>query len=309
MKTINKTFFDTDTVENFTQSIKNTESQPHMGSIRSLTINYLQMKTFTYLLLACLVLPLSIFAQKSNRIIIDGKIENEQNDVEGIAIYNENSGLGTITNTEGGFQIEAQEGDMLLFSALQYQKFRVIVDMGIIKERKLNIYMNEVVRELEEITVTPYDLTGNVRVDVARIKVQVPELDENLFTPMAFEAFEFKADLASPVVNEAVPEPDFQHGIDMANVFRKIFLNRQNAQQRMPTSMEDEMKKIYGNEFFQKNLNIPKEDMGSFIAYCETQGLTDQLIQNNNQIELLDFLMLKCKTFNVEKHLEKEEKN
>lgn len=267
------------------------------------------MKTFKYILLVVLVFPWTLLAQKSNRVIIDGKIENKENDVEGISIYNENSGLGTITNAEGIFQVEAQEGDVLLFSALQYQKFRVIIDMGVIKERKLNIYMNEVIRELEEVTVTPYDLTGNVRVDVARIKVQVPELDEELFTPMAFEAFEFKADVASPVVNEAVPEPDFQHGIDMANVFRKIFLNRQNAQQRMPTSMEDEMKKIYGNEFFQKNLNIPKEDMGSFIAYCETQGLTEQLIQNNNQIELLDFLMLKCKTFNAEKHLGKEKKN
>lgn len=267
------------------------------------------MKTFKYILLIALVFPWMLLAQKSNRIIIDGKIENKENDVEGISIYNENSGLGTITNAEGSFQIEAQEGDILLFSALQYQKFRVIVDMGVIKERKLNVYMNEVVRELEEITVTPYDLTGNVRVDVARIKVQVPELDDKLFTPMAFEAFEFKADVASPVVNEAVPEPDFQYGIDMANIFRKIFLNRQDARKQKPTLMENEMKKIYGNEFFQKNLNIPENEIGSFIAYCESQGLNDQLIQKNNQIELLDFLVTRCKSFNAEKHPETEQKN
>lgn len=268
------------------------------------------MKTFNkHFFWISLLLPLLLFSQKSNRVIIDGKIENQQNDVEGIAIYNENSGLGTITNAEGVFQIEAQEGDVLLFSALQYQKFRVIVDMGVIKERKLNVYMNEVVQELEEITVTPYDLTGNVRVDVARMKVQVPELDENLFTPMAFEAFEFKADLASPVVNEAVPEPDYQHGIDMANIFRKIFLTRQNAQKTPPALMESEVKKIYGNEFFQKNLQIPENEIGAFVAYCETQGLDSQLIKKNNEIELLDFLITKCKSYNQAQHPVEAEKN
>lgn len=262
------------------------------------------MKTKNLTLLIFLLFAIGMSAQKSNRKLISGKVSNESNEVEGISIYNEVSGLGTITNEEGAFQIEVQEGDVLLFSALQFQKFRVIVDRGIMKSLEMNVYMNEVITALEEVTVTPYDLTGNVRVDVARVKVHIPKIEEDLASQKTYESFEFKADYLSPVVNEAVSEPDFRNGINMVNVFRKIFLTRQADPNATKLSMTDEMKKLYGNEFFQNNLNIPEEEIINFVSYCETQGLNDDLIKNNNQLELLNFLVVRCAAFKAENHTE-----
>jgi hypothetical protein len=64
------------------------------------------------------------------------------------------------------------------------------------------------------------------------------------------------------------------------------------------------MKKLYGNDFFQNNLNIPEDELINFVSYCESQGLNDELIKNNNQLELLEFLVVRCAAFKAENHSE-----
>lgn len=259
-----------------------------------------------HILLIALFFSFSMLGQKSNRTLISGSVENKENEVEGISIYNESSGLGAITNEEGKFTIDVQEGDILLFSAIQFQKFKVVIDMGIIKEKKMRVFMNEVVTVLDEVVVRPYDLTGNVRVDVARIKVQLPVMDPKIMNEKSFEAFDFKPDFLSPVVNEAADVPNYSNGIDMANIFRTVFLKRKDDKRNQPKTIDTEIRKIYSNEFFQQNLNIPEEEITPFISYCENQGLTYDLIEDKNQLKLIDFLLVKCASYKAENHPEKK---
>ncbi|MDZ4149131.1 MAG: carboxypeptidase-like regulatory domain-containing protein [Flavobacteriaceae bacterium] len=263
------------------------------------------MKSLT--LLFALFFSLSMLGQKSNRVLISGSVENKENEVEGISIFNESSSLGTITNEEGKFTIDVQEDDVLLFSAIQFQKFKVVIDKGVIKEKKLRVFMNEIVTVLEEVIVRPYDLTGNVRVDVARIKVQLPEMDSKILSEKTYESFDFKPDFLSPVVNIAADVPNYSNGIDMANIFRTVFLKRKEDKRNQPKTLDTEIRKIYSNEFFQQNLDIPEEEITPFISYCENQGLTYDLIEDKNQLKLIDFLLVKCANYKVEMHAEKKD--
>jgi len=263
------------------------------------------MKPLT--LLIALFFSLFVLGQKSNRVLIAGNVENKENEVEGISIFNESSGLGAITNEEGKFTIDVQENDILLFSAVQFQKFKVVIDRGIIKEKKMRVFMNEVVTILEEVIVRPYDLTGNVRVDVARIKVQLPKIDPNKASEKTYVAFDFKPDFLSPVVNTATDVPNYSNGIDMANIFRMVFLKRKDDKKNQPKTIDTEIRKIYSNEFFQQNLDIPEEEITPFISYCENQGLTYDLIEDKNQLKLIDFLLVKCANYKAEIHTEKKD--
>ncbi len=263
------------------------------------------MKSLT--LLFALFFSLSMLGQKSNRVLISGSVENKENEVEGISIFNESSSLGTITNEEGKFTIDVQEDDVLLFSAVQFQKFKVVIDKGVIKEKKLRVFMNEIVTVLEEVIVRPYDLTGNVRVDVARIKVQLPEMDSKILSEKTYESFDFKPDFLSPVVNIAADVPNYSNGTDMANIFRTVFLKRKEDKRNQPKTLDTEIRKIYSNEFFQQNLDIPEEEITPFISYCENQGLTYDLIEDKNQLKLIDFLLVKCANYKVEMHAEKKD--
>src|SRR5690606_7599586 len=106
------------------------------------------------------------------RVNVAGNIEiPEGDDPQGISIFNLNSGRGTVSNASGQFNIGVALNDSISVTSLQFQPFTIVVDKGIIDTRQLNIRLNEVLNLLPEVVVRPYDLTGNITVDLNRLPV------------------------------------------------------------------------------------------------------------------------------------------
>lgn len=119
-----------------------------------------------------------VLAQDIDRVKVQGKIHvPEGEDAEGISVYNSSSQKGTITDYDGSFEIEVAENDRLRIFALQYQPFTAVVDKGIIERKELNIYVNQAVTQLDEVIVSPYDLSGNIRADVEKIPTYYVDRD------------------------------------------------------------------------------------------------------------------------------------
>lgn len=157
-----------------------------------------------------LVAPFVFQAQDIDRINIQGSLTAPKGeDIEGVNIYNVSSQKGTISSVDGEFTIEVAENDRILLSALQFSTFTVIIDRGVIDNKRLGIYLNPVVNQLEEVIVRPYDLSGNVLVDVGRIKTAnvVPEWD------LSYESleysYEFSADQYTSVKGNKAEEAFF----------------------------------------------------------------------------------------------------
>src|SRR5690606_21585672 len=111
-----------------------------------------------------------LIAQDIDRVIVEGKIHvPKDEDAEGISVYNISSQQGTVTDAEGAFEIAIAENDRLQIFALQYKTFTVVMDEGVIKQQKLNIFVNPAITQLDEVVIRPYDLSGNVRADVEKI--------------------------------------------------------------------------------------------------------------------------------------------
>src|SRR5690606_36956690 len=118
------------------------------------------------LLLSILILfsGFLLCAQTGERVEIQGTVEMPPgDDQQGISIFNLNTNRGTVTNNSGEFQILAKIDDSLSVSSIQFQHFIIIIDEGVINSRHLRISVNEVINQLPEVIVSPYDLTGNVR--------------------------------------------------------------------------------------------------------------------------------------------------
>ena len=80
--------------------------------------------------------------------------------LESVHVINLNKVVGTITNKQGEFAIPATVNDTLYFSYLGFksQKVRVTNDMFRFQETK--IALTELAYALEEVIITPYQLTG-----------------------------------------------------------------------------------------------------------------------------------------------------
>ena len=90
------------------------------------------MKNIIYLLI--LFFPLShMLSQNIDRIEVEGRIIVNDNEIEGVTVYNESSNKGTITDEKGEFKIEVGLNDQIQVSALQFVPFSLTVDDEILK--------------------------------------------------------------------------------------------------------------------------------------------------------------------------------
>src|SRR5210317_804488 len=74
----------------------------------------------------------SVWSQTNQRIDISGIILSENQDIEGVTIFNTSSNQGTITNEEGEFNIKVSLNDRIEISALQFNQITLTVNEEVI---------------------------------------------------------------------------------------------------------------------------------------------------------------------------------
>lgn len=255
------------------------------------------------------------FSQQIERVKVDGIITAPLGeDLEAISIYNISSQKGTITNTEGEFSLEVGLNDRVLFSALQFQKFTVIVDEGILKTKLMKIYVNPAILQLDEVIVRPHDLSGNIKVDVSKIKTTAPiEFASISATDLAY-GFEFSDDKNSRVKNSALDKTSrmaTEH-IGTINLLglvgllgKTLFRNRDRSQKLSPIEQMQQgdasfaaLNQRFPKTYFTDLLQIPEEHIESFIYFSLDKGFTPDLLKENNELKLMDFLEKQSKRYN-----------
>tara|TARA_R110002072_G_scaffold124085_1_gene259489 strand:+ start:8759 stop:9589 length:831 start_codon:yes stop_codon:yes gene_type:complete len=266
------------------------------------------------LFLLLLLVPVLNVAQDIERVKVKGKITAPKSeDVEGVSVYNISSQQGTITTVTGTFEIEVAENDRLAISALQFATFTVIVDRGVIENKKLGIYLNPVVNQLEEVIVRPYDLSGNVIVDVAKIKTSNVATSLDLsYETLEFE-YEFSNDKYSSIKENKAEEAYYngqeQYGgnlIGMTALLVDLLIpKRKNRNFNIENSREESvilvnnLRQRFSDNYLYNTFQIEEENASHFIYFVEENGLNRELLKEENEILLLDLMMERSKEFKM----------
>ena len=258
------------------------------------------------LLTVILLLPLCLFSQDIERIIISGRVTAPMDeDIEGITIYNVSSQKGTVTSPEGLFKLLVAENDRISVTALQFSTFIVIVDKGVIDNNKMGIYLNPVVNQLEEVIVRPYDLLGNVTADVNKIKTAnvVPQWDLS-YESLEFE-FEFSADQYTSVSGNKAAEAYFngqqQNALDFVGLAGLLFPKKKKKTFREKNEDQNfivrSLRQRFSNSYLLSVFGIEEEHANEFIYYVEENGMQSSWLKEENEIRLLDFMHQKSKAY------------
>lgn len=258
------------------------------------------MKTF----FSCLFLFISVNLVAQDRVTVNGKITPPLGeDPEGISIINRTGKVATISNDTGNFTMQVAEGDTLHFRAIQYQDFSVIVDEGVVQNRQLNVFISESVTELPEVVVTPYDLTGNVQVDVSLIPVADRDLPAQSAAEINSYEYTFRPDSLVSPENAAMREAMIHSGADFANIFRNIFTSRRiTTEVGGSDDIDDQVLQLYDDEFFKEQLNIPEENIHEFIYFAEDNGLNPSMLEPENEMDLIEFLVAQSQKYKQRKN-------
>lgn len=256
-------------------------------------------------LLSCSVLSI---AQDLERIQVNGKIVVESGDIEGVTVFNASSNKGAITDFNGAFKIEVGINDRVEISALQFKKFTVIIDEGVIAEKKMTIFLVEQVNKLPEVVVSPYDLSGNIIVDIERVKTTNLPLDADDFS-LKVAAIDltpdYKSKAENPFVNGAEALKYNTNFVSIFNSFLKPLFDgknkneQHNSNQKAREQQEQRfnLRDMYSNYYMFKAFNIPEDKVNEFIAYVEDNGLDYNLLKEGREMEFIDVLVAQSTSF------------
>ncbi len=241
------------------------------------------------------------FSQVDDRTRIAGVVQVPPEDEKlGIGVFNITAARGTVTNTEGEFNISVAVNDTLRITSIQFQDFFVVIDKGVINSRQLKIMITEDGNPLPEVVVTPYDITGNVTVDVYRLPVtRLPDTLESVDVQNVYYEIDAGPDYQSPPRNIALENPArLAEGMDFARLFRELVTTTQSDQREKPdANIAAKVRAVYDDDFFRTYLNLKLENITDFIFYASDHGLNDKMLKTGNEIELIDFLIEQSKKY------------
>lgn len=132
------------------------------------------MKKILYILFACII-SISSFAQTRESFTIEGVVQDENNEtLPGATVYvKDRVGLGTATDLDGKFKINASYGDMLVFSFVGYKPVEYLV---VENKKNLVIKFAAASEELEEVVVVGMGSQRKISSVAAVTTVDVKEL-------------------------------------------------------------------------------------------------------------------------------------
>ncbi|MGO3182307.1 MAG: carboxypeptidase-like regulatory domain-containing protein [Aequorivita sp.] len=262
------------------------------------------------LLLLFLAVSPILLAQDIERTKVLGKIHVPQGeDAEGISVYNISAQKGTITDVNGSFEIDVTENDRLQVTALQYQSFTVQVDRGIIERKIMNIFLNPSVNQLEEVVVRPYDLSGNINVDVKKIPTYDVGNDWDLsYGAMEYD-YDFKPDdktaISGNAAEEALHDHTLKNGADvlaiLGGVANLLYPRGKTIsiaeRERNQALVSNNIQQRFSKDFIEANFDIPEDKAVDFLFYAQENGLDEKLLKPENEMELMEFLFKKSEEY------------
>ena len=255
-----------------------------------------------------LLFSCAVLGQEVERVVVKGQVTAPVgDDVEGISIYNVSAQTGTVTLLDGSFEIAVAANDRVLVTALQFQKFTVIVDEGVVNNKRMAIYLNPSVNTLEEVIVRPYDLTGTITADIARVKVV--DFDSKL--DLSYEALEYDYDFRDDAQTKVrgnkaldVLNPNqIQYGFNPLGFLGLLFPKKDSkyrSQQkdiRQREAIATGLRQRYNVYFFESEFGISPQNVDDFIYFIDEQGLSVNMLKAENEIELLSFLHKQSKVY------------
>lgn len=242
---------------------------------------------------------LTLNAQEIVRIEINGRINVESKDKEGITVFNENSNIGVVTDENGAFKIDVAKNDILAIGALQFKDFKVVIDERIIDSRQVSVRLVEDVNKLDEVIILPYDLSGNLSVDVEAVRTYNVKMSEIYKGEEDFDDYKFAADNKTKIDDPLLDENRLSNGLNIVNVF-KLFIKEKEKPTTKNEALQKRISPIakrYSADFLMSNFNIPTELSEAFVEFVEDKGYDKDLLNRKNEIYLIEFLKKQSQLF------------
>ncbi len=223
---------------------------------------------FTFFILLLFWTPILVGQSLADRTI-QGKISVESNFVDGVNIKNETTRQATTSRIEGYFRIPANEGDIIVFSAVNLETLTKVVTKADLSNKELKIEMTLKSIVLKNITI-------NSHTDISAEKLGIPAATKH-FTPAERKLQTATRGSLDGILNA------FSGRTEM---LKKEILIEQKER------LLDKIEYLFEEKFYVEKLDIPKDYIKGFQYFCiEDQGFINSIKSKNKTMS--EFLIIK----------------
>lgn len=242
------------------------------------------LKQYRIILYILLLVCLPLNAQNGSKKI-EGKIESETMDVSDVHVMNTSSKKATITNAYGYFTISVKLNDTIWFSAIQYEKYHLVITNAVLEEEMVTVTLEEALTELEEVVITPYNLSGDLYKDIESLKIEPEVTNVTLGLP--------NAHVKALTLNErklfyAMSEQGLHKFIDEISGHNKKL--RKMVSQDQDEDQIQTVRKFYPDSLYSQQLKIPLERIDDFMYFCAVDSIFNSTIDSQDKLKIWEFL-------------------
>ncbi|MGB5818283.1 MAG: carboxypeptidase-like regulatory domain-containing protein [Saonia sp.] len=233
---------------------------------------------------------------------LQGKIQSVSEDLADVHVLNITTKKATITNAYGYFSIPVKLNDTLLFSAVQFKKKEVIVTRSVLKSPILYVSLEEALNELDEVVVTPYNLSGNIEGDIESLKTGPVVTAATLGLPNAYVKPLTQAErhlIEATTGGGLVPLNPILNGISGRTKMLKRRLARDKKYARTTRVRE-----FYADSLYLTELKIPIPKIADFMYFCEVDSGFDTVVDTRDKLKIWGFLQKKSIVYRANNKLE-----
>lgn len=240
-------------------------------------------------------------AQKAPKEL-EGRVTSADGDVAATHVLNMTTQRAGITDANGFFSIPVFLNDTLVFSAVQYKKKIIVVTQTIYDSKGLTVPLDPVLNELDEVVVTPYNLTGNIGRDMDRIAIAPVVTASTLGLPNAYvkrmtqserQLYEaahmaFSGHTSGMGAGGSLSLNPIINGITGRTKMLKKRVERDRLYGRT-----ERVRAFFADSVYHQNLRLPYEKLDDFFYFCEVDGGFQSVVDSGNRIMIWEFLRKK----------------
>lgn len=234
----------------------------------------------TYLIAVFLFVFQTVHPQSEK--LLHGTVSASEFAVSGIDVINQANLKTAVTNFDGKFSILAKIGDVLIIGGKNYTTAKVFIKKEEFEKGTLNVILSPEIIQLAEVEVTK--TINNIKIEAPSVS-PIRSVDNLLNSP----------------TNTMVHNGSIQDGLNLIAVGKligKLFKGKPDDKNTVQkTEAQAFINANFNQDFFKKTLKLQEEEISLFLEFCYADQKVARALENNNILEVTDFLMTKNEEF------------